>query len=302
MLLVVDPYYEEFGGKVAVLSGFDVLFVEHRVFPDGEFYFRFDRGSIGGDDVCVIVGCFPFGQNDCFVRALFFVRTLRELGAGRVVVVFPYFPYARQDKRFLSGECVSARVVADLLVSAGADLLACVDVHAPDAFSYLGDRFRNLSSRDVWVDFFRGNYSDFFLVAPDEGRLGVVRDLADALGVPYTGFRKVRDLKTGKIVGLECLDEKYLRELSSGFSTAIVFDDMISTGGTAARVVSELRKFFDGKVVAAFTHGLFLPGSVQKLIRAGVSEIVATDSVRNAYGRVSVAPLIADFLRSISRK
>ena len=302
MVVVIDPCYEELGAKVVSLGGFDVLDLEYKVFPDGEVYFRV-LGDVSGRDVGVVVGCFPFGQSDCVLRGLFIVRTLKDLGAGRVVVVFPYFPFARQDKRFLSGECVSARVVAELVNFAGADVIATVDVHAVDVYGFLGDRFVNISSVPVWCDFFRREFGrDFFLVAPDEGRVGVVREMARVLGVPYTGFRKVRDLRTGAIVGLELLDEREFLDLVSQFDIAVVFDDMISTGGTAARVISKMREMFNGRIVAAFTHGLFLPGSVRKLLKAGVSEIVATDTVKNAFSKLSVAPLIVDFLKKVLRE
>jgi len=299
MLLVVDPYYGELGGRLALLSGFDLVVLEHKRFPDGELYFRI-VDDVAGKEICLLMGCGVFGQSDCVLRVLFLVRTLKDLGAKRVFLVLPYFPYARQDKRFLPGECVSARVLGEVFSSVGADVIATVDVHSPGAFAFLGDKFVNLDSIPVWTEFFkRGFGREFFLISPDEGRLEVVERLARALGVQFTGFKKVRDLKSGKIIGLEPMDVEYLRELSSSYNVAVLFDDIISTGGTAARVISLLRKHFTGKIVAAFTHGLFLPGSTEKLVKAGVSDIVATDTVRNAFAKVSVAPLLLTFLKSL---
>jgi len=299
MVLVIDPYYGELGAKVAHLLGDGIIKVEHKVFPDGEYYFRF-VGDVLNRNVGVIVGCFPWGQNECVIRGLFLSSTLRELGARKVVLIFPYFPYARQDKRFLPGECVSAKIVASMIKFSGVDLIATVDVHAEEVFKFLGDSFVNISSCDVWVDYFRKNYGQkFFLVAPDEGRLEDIKKLANKLNVPYTGFRKTRDLKSGEIKGLEPMNEDELITYTSKYDIAVIFDDIISTGGTAARAISLLRKFFKGKIIAAFTHGLFLPGAVEKLVKAGVSEIVCTDTVRNTFCKVSVAPLLASFLKEV---
>ncbi len=297
MWVVVDPFYSELGSRVVVSGGFDLLPLEFKVFPDGEFYVRF-LGDVSGSSVFVVMGCLPFQQSDCFLRGVFFASTLKDLGARFVSVFYPYLPYSRQDKRFLSGECVSAKVFVDVLFSAGADLVATIDVHSPDVFSVFGERFINLSSLRAWSEYLSSRVKgSFFLVAPDEGRLDVVSRLARMVDVPYTSFRKVRDLKSGKIVSLEPRDESELVELSKGNDTAIIFDDIISTGGTAARAVKLLRKYFDGRVITLFTHGLFLPGSIQKLIEAGVNKIVSTDTVKNSFAEVTVADLIVDFIK-----
>jgi len=299
MFVVVDPYYGELGAKVSLLSGIDVMSVEHKVFPDGEYYFRVS-GSVTGSSVGIIIGCSPWQQNDCIIRSFFLSKTMRDLGARKIVLVMPYFPYSRQDKRFLSGECISAKFLAEILIQSGTDVIATIDVHSMDVFNFLGEKFVNLVSDDIWVNYFVENFGkDFFLVSPDEGRLRVIKRLSERMGVPYTGFKKVRDLHTGSIIGLGPIDEDELKELSKSYDKAILFDDIISTGGTAAKVVSLLRNYFDGQIITAFTHGLFLPGSVEKLLKAGVSKIVATDTVRNAFSEVSVAPLISRFLKDV---
>ncbi len=300
MHVVVDPFYSELGSRVVLLGGFELLPLEFKHFPDGEFYVRF-TGDVSGLDVCLIMGCLPFRQSECFLRSVFFINTLKDLGARRIIVAFPYLPYSRQDKRFLSGECVSARVFVNTLFSSGADMVVTIDVHSMDVFSIFGDKFVNVSSLAVWREFLNREFKDgFFLVSPDEGRAEFISDLARSVGSPFTTFKKVRNLRTGKISELEPVNLDELKSLSNSYSTAIVLDDIISTGGTVARVVKELRKFFDGKVVTMFTHGLFLPGSIHKLLDAGVSRIISTDTVKNSFAEVSVAPLLVSFLRNIT--
>jgi len=297
MRVIVDPFYSELGSRVVVFGGFDLLPLDFKLFPDGEFYVRVPS-DVAGSNVAIIVGCMPFQQSDCFLRGVFLTSTLKDLGVKKVILVYPYLPYSRQDKRFLPGECVSARVFVNSLLSAGADVVVTIDVHSPDVFSSLGSRFVNISSLPVWRDYLKNNFVDgFFLIAPDEGRLEVVSKLAKLVGVPYTAFKKVRDLKSGKITSLEPVNADELNRLSKNNKTAIIFDDIISTGGTVSNVVKLLRKYFNGEVVALFTHGLFLPGSIQKLISAGVDRIVSTDTVKNSFAEVSVASLIADFIR-----
>lgn len=297
MRVIVDPFYGELGSRVVTLGGFDLLPLDFKLFPDGEFYVRV-LGDVVGSTVVVIMGCMPFRQSDCFLRGVFLTSTLRDLGARRVIIVYPYLPYSRQDKRFLSGECISARVFVDSLFSAGGDLVVTIDVHSLDVFSSYGSRFVNISSLPVWREYLERNFTgDFFLIAPDEGRVSVVSELARLVNVPYTAFRKVRDLRSGKIISLEPVNVNELDRLSRENKTAIIFDDIISTGGTVARVVRLLRKYFNGEVIAIFTHGLFLPGSIQRLISAGVNRIVSTDTVKNSFAEVSVANLIVDFIK-----
>lgn len=281
------------------MSGLDLVRFDFRFFGDGEFYFRV-LSDVSGRDVFVVLSMFP-DPSFSVVRGLFYVSTLKDLGADRVSLIAPYLAYSRQDKRFLEGECVSSKVVVSSFLRGGADKIVTIDVHSEEAFSEFSGRFFNLSSVGVVSEYISENFgsSDVFLIAPDKGRVEVIKDIAGRVNVPFVSFVKRRDLQTGKIIKHEVGNEDLLVGLVDEKSIAIVFDDIISTGGTIAGIARTLReKFkFKGEIVSIFTHGLFLPGSIRKLYEGGVTRIVATDTVNNPFSVISVAPVLLDFIK-----
>ena len=297
-MIFVDVFLRSLGYRLARLTDLELVSYGFKFFDDGEFYLRV-MSDVSGRDVFVVLGMFP-DPSFSVVRGLFYVGTLKELGAKKVYIIAPYLAYSRQDKRFLSGECVSSRLVVGSLIRAGADKVVTIDVHSEEAFTEYGDSFVNLESKPVIRDFIVENYdkNDIFLLSPDKGRMDSIASIADEIGVPNTTFVKVRDLKTGNIVKHEPLDKGLLKELIEEKHVVILLDDIISTGGTISSIVRQLRQTygFKGKVVSIFTHGLFLPGSIRKLYESGVSEIVATDTVDNPFNVISVAPVIRDFI------
>jgi len=301
VLLLVDPFLGSLGFRLGS-SGLDLVDFEFKFFGDGEFYFRV-LSDVEGEDVFVVVSMFP-DPNVAFVRSIFYVSTLKDLGARRVIFISPYLAYGRQDKRFLDGECVSARVIVSSLFSAGADLVVSVDTHSPEAYSVFSPKFRELSSLSVIADFIRNRFrgKDIIVISPDKGRIPVIKKLAESLGVDYSYFEKVRDLKTGKIVKHAPHDEGVLSKLLRSKEVVVIFDDIISTGGTISGIARTIRNDFnfDGELVTIFTHGLFLSGSVNKLFSSGVSLVVATDSVPNPFAEITITPVILEFIESFS--
>ena len=298
MKLVLDPYYEELGFLVAQRGGFPVINVEYKEFPDGEMYLRI-VDSVENEDIAIVMSGYPY-QDRAILRAELYVGTLKDLGARNVYLIFSYLPYARQDKRFLSGECVTAKEIIKHMIYAGADEVITLDVHSEDVYKVFGSKFKNLKSKTLWVNYARKYGDDIFFVSPDKGRENVIKEIAQEVGAPYISFYKERDLKTGKIVKIVPEDERKLIELAEHKKVAFLFDDIISTGGTASRVVKALRKFFRKKVITAFTHGLFLRGSVRKLLDAKTDIIVATNTVRNIFAFVDASEVFVRYLRSKS--
>ncbi len=298
-VLLVDPFLGSLGFRLGS-SGVDLVDFDFKFFGDGEFYFRV-LSDVEGEDVFVVVSMFP-DPNVSFVRSLFYVSTLKDLGARRVVFIAPYLAYGRQDKRFLSGECVSARVVVASLLSAGADLVVSVDTHNPEAYSVFSSRFRELKSLSVVADFIQNTFrkKEILVISPDKGRVPVIRELAENLNVDYSYFEKLRDLKTGKILKHAPHDRESLSKLLKVKDVVVIFDDIISTGGTISGIAKTIRSDFnfDGELVTIFTHGLFLSGSVNKLFSSGVDMVVATDSVPNPFAKITITPVILDFIES----
>ena len=300
-LLFIDEYVGSLGFELARFLGMELVSFESKFFGDGEYYFRV-LSDVSGVDVFVVLSMFP-DPSFSIVRGLFYVSTFRDLGARRVVLVSPYLAYSRQDKRFLDGECVSSRVVVKSFINAGADLVVSVDVHNPEAFKDLGDHFINLSSQRVYVDFIRKQFDvdDIFFVSPDKGRFSFVKSIAESLNAPFLYFEKQRDLKTGRIIKHVPSNSDLFSRLIEERNIAIVMDDIISTGGTISNIARSIREQgFNGRIITLFTHGLFLPGSIKKLYESGVSEIIATDTVKNPFAKITVAPILGEFIRSLN--
>lgn len=293
MKLVLDPNYQ--GLAAQLVKKFDILPTEFKNFPDGEVYFRF-KESVQEEKIGILISGYP-NQNDAVFKAVLLSRTLEELEARNIIGILPYFPYARQDKRFHSGEPISAKTVARSLFDSGIDRIITVDVHSEEVFEEFGGQFINLSSIEVWANYLKKELNGgYFLIAPDKGRSKFVKKLAGKANCDFVTFSKERSLETGEIKELQVVQEQKIKELSEECETAILSDDIISTGGTASQAIKKLNKVFDGEIIAAFTHGVFLPRSVPKLLRAGADRILATDSIDTPFSKISIGPLITSFL------
>ncbi len=294
-VIVKDPLYKSIRIRPFVDNEFKVADLEYKQFPDGETYIRF-LSEIDDDVYLVLARGYP-DQDQNIIRTMLITQTLKDLGAKKVILCMPYFPYSRQDKRFLSGEAISAKIVARALVTSGADVIITVDIHDDKVFTFLGDAFINITTEDLWARFIREKYglSKVVLIAPDLGRKKLVSLIAEKCGVDYVAFSKVRDLKTGKIIKHDPSDYKKYQAHLQDAEVFVIIDDIIATGGTVANIASRLREDgYGGKVVCLFTHGLFLGNSYDKLIRARVDEIYCTDTVENSFIHPSliVAPYI----------
>jgi ribose-phosphate pyrophosphokinase len=231
------------------------------------------------------------------MQLLFMARTAQDLGAKRIIVVLPYMAYARQDKRFLEGEALSFDIVLDLLEAAGVNDTILIDVHGEESLEVLKPkhkmRIHNLTAIFVLADYLKKNsYDGAYSLSPDIGRRDLVSSVSKVMGGGFAFFEKIRDRYTGKTTMI-------VKDLDLKGRNVVIFDDIISSGGTMARAIEGLKEQGAGKVAAVCTHALPVPGANEKLKNAGADRIVATDTVESIYETVSVAGLIADFLKTL---
>lgn len=263
--------------------------IEAKIFPDGESYLRFAE-EFSGQDLVVIKSCFP-QQDKRLVELLFLLDTARDLGAKRTLAVVPYLAYARQDKRFRSGEVVSNSSVGRLLGAVDVDLLLTIDVHQKESLKNYQTRAVNVSAMPLLAKYLkRMRLSQPYILAPDKGAAAHAQLVASILRTDYTYFEKKRDRVTGQIV-------TSAKDLKLDGRDAVILDDIISTGTTIANVAKIVRKCGAEKIVAACTHALLVGDAPETMKRGGVNEVVGTDTVSSSVSRVSVAPAIADSLR-----
>jgi ribose-phosphate pyrophosphokinase len=293
MIVIPGPSSLGLGWRIAEALGVEPHPVEHRIFPDGEGYIRLTM-PVASEKVAIVQTTAP-NPDSKLMQLFLMAKTARDFGAKDIVAVVPYLAYARQDKRFLELEALSLDVIIGLLDAVGVTDLVVVNVHNEASIRSIeakhGVKIHNLSaipllSEHLKKEGFAGAYS----LSPDKGAIYMVEAASKILGGGYNYFEKTRDRKTGEI-------KMEAKNLDIKGRKAVVFDDMISSGGTMAKAVETLMTQGAEKVAAACTHVLYMPGAEEKIRKAGADPILATDSIETPFSKVSVAQLIADKLR-----
>ena len=291
MKVVLGPTSRELGEKVAELAGLEKVSVVSKVFPDGESYVRLD-GSVQNEHV-VIVHTTSKPQDTSLMQLAFMANAAKRNGAKKVTAVVPYLAYARQDKIFLEGENVSIETVAAMLKTAGIDQLITVNIHAENALSKFPFPTKNLSAIPLLAEYFvkKGNKKAFAL-APDKGALYIAQQAQQVLRGEAGNLEKTRDRHTGQTTHT-CM------HLNVKGQTVIIFDDIISTGGTIVGAAKILKEQGAAHVYTSCVHGLLIGDAEKRILDAGVEEIVATDSVPGKNSKVTLAPLISEALKAL---
>ncbi|MCS7112835.1 MAG: ribose-phosphate pyrophosphokinase [Nitrososphaerota archaeon] len=292
MKVVAGPSSQELASRVAEQLGVGVVESSWKHFPDGEFYFRFHE-DISGEELIVVQSLYP-PQNEHIFELLAIVHTARDLGASKIVVFAPYLAYSRQDERYLPGETVTSKLLAEILCRIGIDAIYTVDIHNLKVLEYYTVPAYNLTASPLIARYFVENrqVSRPFLLAPDDEEAAIkrVEEASKALGgVPYDALEKSRDRYTGRIETREKLLEVEGMDI-------IIIDDIISTGGTVANAARISKKMKARKVYVGVTHALLRGDALKLMEEAGVDEVVSTDSVPAVTTKISVAPLLREAL------
>ncbi len=291
MKIVLGPASKELGEKVAELAGAERVPVVHKTFPDGEAYVRLD-GSVQGEYAVILqTTCAP--QDNRLMQLAFMVDAAKRNGARKVTAVVPYLAYARQDKMFLQGENISVETVGSMLSAAGVNELITVNVHQETALARFPFPARSLSAIPLIADYFvKKGMRKAFALSPDKGALHIAQQAQQVLGGECGNLDKQRDRYTGQTTQTG-------KGLNVKGQTVIIFDDIISTGGTIVGAAKILRELGAVHVFTACVHGLLVGDAEKRILDAGVEEIVATDSVPSSVSKVSLAPLISRELKAL---
>jgi ribose-phosphate pyrophosphokinase len=255
-------------------------------FPDGELYLRVG-GRLEGDDVVLVQST---RTDESILELLLLEEAVREAGCRRLVVVIPYFGYARQDRSFFPGEPVSSRSLARH-VELAADAVVTVDLHSTQTLEAFSKPAFEASGIPAIARLLRERPVDL-LVSPDKGGTDRVKRMAQILNLPWMALDKKRidsehvELSLPAAVPLEL-----------GGKHVVIVDDVISTGGTIVEASRLLARQHVGTISAACTHGLFLRDSFER-IKAVADHLYSTDTLDNPAEKVSVAPDIAQILRT----
>jgi len=289
--IVGGPSSEDLAKKISNLLNVPLVSIRTKRFPDGEFYFKFEE-KISGEDLLVVQSLYP--PQDAHTLELFLIlHTARDLGATSINVFIPYLAYSRQDRRYLEGECLSSGMIAEILKKLGANTLYTVDVHNRKVLEMYQISAYNLTASGELAKYFAAkNLVDPIVISPDDEKDAVERakNAAETIGADYDFLKKQRDRYTGEIV-------TYEKHIDVKGRDAIIIDDIISTGKTAANATKMLKKQGARRVFVGASHALLIGEAIRLLNETGVEEIAGTDSIMNKYAKVSVAPILAEKLR-----
>jgi ribose-phosphate pyrophosphokinase len=243
-------------------------------FPDGECHVQIQQNARGRDIYIVQSTCHPV--NEHLMELLVMIDAFRRASAGRITAVIPYYGYARQEKKSVGREPITAKLVANLLTTAGANQVVSIDLHSPAIQGFFDIGMIHLTAIPLLVNYVRTSVDvqDAVVVTPDTGRVKVADMYANLLNVPLVVMHKRRigehaqAVEVGAIVG------------SVEGKRPIIVDDIISTGttiSTCAQALLEAGALADISVVA--THGVLTPSSVEKLAIPEIKRIVITDTI-----------------------
>jgi ribose-phosphate pyrophosphokinase len=248
-------------------------------FPDGECFVKLEEDVRGRDCYVVLSTCQPV--NDNLMELLVFIDCLRRASAKRITAVIPYLGYARQDRKDEGRVPITAKLVANLITSAGANRVLCMDLHAAQIQGFFDIPVDHLTAGPVFLEHFqeiRTTLGEIVVVSPDVGNVKVANMFADHLGCDLAIIDKRRN--SGDDVAVRNL----IGEVEG--CTVLMFDDMISTAGTvceAARLTIE-RGARD--VIVSATHPVMVGLAMERLADSSISKVVVTDTIPND-GRMS---------------
>jgi len=288
LIIVPGPASQELGRKIADLLGLEAVSVEFKRFPDGESYLRFD-GGLKGEDAVIVQTTGP-PQNENLIQLFLMADNAKDLGARTVTAVIPYFAYARQDKRFRLCEVFSVKTVMRVLETCGVDGIITVNSHNPETLKSFGIHVEDLSAIGLIAEHFKTHgFDGAFSLSVGKKALGIAKQASDVLGGGQGCVQTQRDRLTGRVT----IERKPLPVKDRD---VVIFDDIISSGGTMVEAVKWVKEQNARKVFAACVHPLLIGDAEERILKSGAEGIVGTDCVSSPVSVVSVAPLIAGAL------
>ena len=255
-----------------------------RTFPDGESKITF-RHNLKKSVVLVVQSTYPPVDTN-LLQILSIISEVKKI-SSKIYAIMPYMGYARQDRQFLNGEIVTMSVVAKMLQAAGAKKAIAVDIHSKTALRHFKIPTENVSAIPELAKYLKKlKLKNPIVVSPDTGGSLRAKKFADILKSDFITLKKSRNRKTGKVSIQSTKADVNGKDL-------IIVDDIISTGGSVVKATQFLKKQKCKRVFVVCTHGLLVGDAEKNIKKAGVTQIISTNTIPRSISKVDVSGVIA---------
>ena len=300
MMLFTGGANEPLAEEVAETLGIRLESLNRSTFANGEIYVRPDASVRGADCFVMQSHCDP--MNDNIMEQLITIDALKRASARRITAVMPFFGYSRQDKKVLPREPITARLVGDLFMTAGADRLVSVDLHTGQLQGFISKPFDHLTALPTIVDYLADKIDGrISVLSPDSGGVKRAERFARHLGASVAFIYKRRDPtrhnESSALSMAGKVKEKHV----------VIVDDIIDTAGTVVQAAEMVRKYGALSVRVAATHAVFSDPAIDRIKNAQIDEVIVTntlpvpaDALRlDSLHVLSIAPVLAEALHAI---
>jgi ribose-phosphate pyrophosphokinase len=266
-------------------------------FPDGETFVKINENIRGSDVFIIQPSCPPTNHN--IMELLIMVDAARRASAGRITAVMPFFGYARQDRKDQPRVPITAKLVANLLTSAGVARVLTMDLHAPQIQGFFDIPVDHLYAKPALIGYLRERHPDpsnLTVVSPDVGGVKMARAYSEAIGAELAIVAKHR-ISATRVEAMNVIGDVVGRDV-------LLVDDMTETAGTLCAAAEILQKEGARRVFAAVSHAVLGDLGRERILNSVIEEVITTDSVPQAIGEkvraVGIAPLLGEAIRRIA--
>lgn len=288
------------GRKVTAELGTSIGKLDFKQFKDGELSLSIGQ-TVRDRDVFLIAGT-SAPVNEQILELCITIDALKRASAGRVTIMLPYFGYGRQDKKIKGREPITAKLVAKLLQSAGADRIVSLELHSDQSIGFFDIPIDNLRASSVLIPYLRERFSnkDLVVISPDKGGVQRASAYASKLNAPLAMIHKERS-EANKIDNMTVLGDVHGK-------VCLIIDDMTDTGGTLIKAAEKLKQAGAKKIIACCVHPVLSGDAIERIRKSSIEEFITTDSVplRRARGSkikvVSITRLLAEAINRMAQR